>query len=220
MSLRDISFWIRSAKTDALLKKLRHKYSNEKAFNRLYQIRHDPWCAGVSHYRYQPLKYKTVLSLLPRHVYHRALDIGSGVGVVSRLLAQQVDQVIGVDIAQSAVDYAARASSTIPNVEFRQADFLQLSSASLGRFDLVVLADVVYYLSDLSDQGLQAAREQVLKTLAPKGTLLLVNHYFFCLDSHSRMTRRIHDCFRWAHGLRLVSQHRRPFYLVSVLERE
>jgi SAM-dependent methyltransferase len=220
MSLRDISFWIRSAKTDSLLKRLRHEHGNEEAFDRLYQTLPDPWFAGMTQYRYQPLKYQVVLSLLPDRVYHRALDIGCGVGIFSRLLAQRADQVVGIDISQSAVDYAARTSAAVSNVEFRQADLLKLDSASLGQFDLVVLADTIYYLPDLSDRGLQAAREQVLNMLAPGGTLLLVNHYFFQLDSHSRMTRSIHTCFQWANGMRLESQHRRPFYLVSVLERE
>jgi hypothetical protein len=55
--------------------------------------------------------------------------------------------------------------------------------------------------------------------LAPRGTLLLVNHYFFRLDAHSRLTHKIHECFRAGRDMRLAGRHRRPFYLVSVLER-
>jgi SAM-dependent methyltransferase len=220
MSLRDLSFWIRSAKADSLLKRLRREHGDEEAFNRLYKTLPDPWFTTAPQYRYQPLKYQVVLSMLPDRAYHRALDIGCGVGTFSRLLAQRAEQVVGVDLSQSAVNDAARASIAVPNVEFRQADMLKLDSASLGQFDLVVLLDTIYYLPDLSDRGLQAAREQVLKMLAPGGTLLLVNHYFFQLDSHSRMTRSIHKCFQSANGMRLESQHRRPFYLVSMLERE
>ena len=156
MSLRDISFWIRSARTDSLLNKLRDEHGNEEAFDLLYQALPDPWFAGVKRYRYQPLKYQIVLSFLPDRVYHRALDIGCGVGIFSRLLADQAEHVVGIDISQSAVDYAVRDSAGISNVEFRQGDMLKLDSASLGQFDLVVLADTIYYLPDLSDQGLQS----------------------------------------------------------------
>ncbi len=133
MSLRDISFWIRSARTDSLLKKLRDEHGNEEAFNRLYQALPDPWFAGVARYRYQPLKYQIVLSLLPDRVYHRALDIGCGTGIFSRLLKEQAEQVVGIDISQSAVDRARRDSAGVSNIEFRQANMLKLDSASLGR---------------------------------------------------------------------------------------
>ncbi len=218
-SLRDIPFWIRSARTDSLLRRLRKKHGNAQAFNRLYRICGDPWLSTVPHYRYQPLKYRSVLSVLPQRNYRRALDIGCGLGTFSRALAERCGEVLGIDISQCAVDCARRDCSAIGNLQFRQADLLELDAGSLGEFDLVVLADTFYYLPDLSAHGLQAAREQVLKTIAPGGTLLLVNHYFFRFDSHSRTTRAIHDCFLSANGMRLKSEHRRPFYLVSLFER-
>jgi SAM-dependent methyltransferase len=217
MSFRDISFWIRSAKTDYLLKRLRRKHGGDKLFDRLYTLRPDPWSAAVTYYRYQPLKYDTMLSLLPNRTYSRALDLGCGLGIFSRLLAKKAEQVVGVDISQFAVA-AARDSTTLPNVTFCQTDLRNLRCASLGHFDLVVAADTIYYLPDLSEQALEAAREQLLGVLAPGGILLLVNHYFFQIDSHSRMTRKIHDCFGRARGVRMKSEHRRPFYLASVLE--
>ena len=107
----------------------------------------------------------------------------------------------------------------MPNVQFRNVDLLKLDSVSLGQFELVVLADTIYCLPDLSQRGMQTAREQILQMLAPGGILMLVNHYLFQLDSHSRMTRTIHDYFGSASSMRLEREHRRPFYLVSVLER-
>ena len=135
------------------------------------------------------------------------------------MLAQHCHQVLGIDISQCAVDSAARASAAVLNVQFRKVDLLKLDSVSLGQFELVVLADTIYCLPDLSQRGMQTAREQILQMLAPGGILMLVNHYLFQLDSHSRMTRTIHDYFGSASSMRLEREHRRPFYLVSVLER-
>jgi hypothetical protein len=45
--------------------------------------------------------------------------------------------------------------------------------------------------------------------LAPGGVLPLVNHYFFAIDSASRMTRHIHNSFRWSPGLNQVAAYRR-----------
>lgn len=219
MSFRDISLWVRCARTESLLKRLRRRHGNELAFDHLYRILRDPWWAAVPHYRYQPLKYQVMLSLLPQRTYRRALDVGCGLGVFSRLLAQRCHQVMGIDISQCAVDSAVQASGALPNVQFRKVDLLKLKSVSLGQFDLVVLADMIYYLPDLSQQALQTARDQILQMLTPGGILMMVNHYLFQLDSHSRMMRRVHDTFRLANSMRLECEHRRPFYLVSVLER-
>lgn len=219
MSFRDISLWVRSAKTDSLLERLRRSHGNERAFDQLYRILRDPWWAAVPHYRYQSLKYRVMLSLLPPRNYRTALDIGCGLGVFSRLLAERCDQVTGIDISQRAVDSALQASADFPNVQFRKLDLLNLDSVLLGKFDLVVLADTIYYLPDLSEQMLQRAREKILQTLTPGGILMVVNHYLSPLDSHSRTVRRVHHSFGLASGMRLASEHRRPFYLVSLFER-
>ena len=218
-TFRDIPFWIHSLRTDSLLKTLRRTYDNEQAFDHLYRFLHDPWLAAVPYYRYQPLKYRVMLSLLPPRPYLRALDIGCGLGIFSRLLAGQCRQVVGIDISQHAVDSAARASAAVPNVQFRKADLLKLDSFSLGQFDLLVLADTIYYLPDLSQQWLQLAGEQIVRSLAPGGIFMLVNHYVLQLDPHSRMMRTVHNYFCATKGLRFECEYRRPFYLVSVLER-
>jgi len=43
MSLRDISFWIRSAQTDAHFEKLRGQHGSRKAFDLLYANKQDPF---------------------------------------------------------------------------------------------------------------------------------------------------------------------------------
>jgi 2-polyprenyl-3-methyl-5-hydroxy-6-metoxy-1,4-benzoquinol methylase len=219
MSLRDISFWIRSARADSMLAKIRHEQGSQQVFDRLYESLHDPWSTAVPYYRYQLRKYQIVISLLPLREYRRALDIGCGLGVLTRLLAPHAEQVLGVDVSQYAVDYAGRMSPGLSNVQYRQADLLKLDTIQDRQFDLVVAADMLYYLPSLSHQVLETARDQVMALLAPGGTLLLVNHYFFQFDRSSRLTREIHNCFRGATGLHLIREHRRPFYLVSVLER-
>src|SRR5579863_1409496 len=81
MSLRDISLWVRSARTDALLSRLRREHGAEHAFDLLYEQLHDPWACTSPHFRYQRLKYDTLLSLIPPRRYRSALDLGCGLGV-------------------------------------------------------------------------------------------------------------------------------------------
>lgn len=220
MSLRDIFFWIRSAKADSALTNLHQRYEMREAFDLLYEETFDPYGSTLPYYRYQNLKYDTLLSLLPAQHYASALDIGCGLGTFTRKLAEQVDRVVGVDLSQVAVEQARSLSTEYAaNVSFEQADVLDLRKTIHAQFELVALADVLYYVSPLSDEVLKSVAQQVESLLQPNGILLLVHHFFFGYDANSKVTRRIHDAFRWTRSLTLLSEHRRPFYLVSLLQK-
>ena len=97
---------------------------------------------------------------------------------------------------------------------------LNLRTDDVGEgFDLVVLADTLYYLSPISNDVLETVRERVARLLVPGGILLLTDHFIFTLDPGSRWSPKIHQCFRTAVGLIPLHESRRPFYLVSVLEK-
>ena len=218
MSLRDIFFWIRSARADATLARLRQEWSAREALDRLYGQAADPWGSILPCYRYQRLKYETLISLLPARRYVHALDIGCGLGGLTRRLAGLADQVLGVDLSTVAIQQAQALSQNYPNVGFEQADLLALNPQWEQQFDLVVLADTLYYLSPLSDHRLKTIACQVGRLLTPEGVLLLVNHHFyFDLVPGAKMTRPIHDAFRWAPWFSLWEEHWRPFYLASIL---
>jgi len=220
MSLRDIAFWVRSAQADSTLSKLRGEKSNLQVFDALYDNLGDPWLSAASCYRYQRLKYQRLVAMLPQRPFAKALDIGCGLGVLTRFLAPHVGKIVGVDVSETATERASQMSTGITNVHYRQSDLRTLNPASDGQFDLIVLADTMYYLSPLSDEALESISHLVTALLLPGGTLLLTNHFFFGFDGDSRLSRRIHDCFERQPGLRLIRAHRRCFYLVSLLERE
>jgi predicted TPR repeat methyltransferase len=220
MTLRDIALWVRSARVDAYVARLRNEHGSARAFDLLYGQMEDPWAAGVARYRYQRRKYDILLSLVPRRRYRRVLDLGCGIGEMTRRLAPHVDEILGLDISDLAVEQARRRSANLPNVLYKRGDVLALDQTIDGQFDLVVLADTLYYLSPLDDAVLKRVRESVAGLLEPGGILLLADHFFSGFDRDSRTSRRIHDAFRWAAGLRLQFEHRRPFYLASLLERE
>lgn len=219
MNLRDLAFWIRSARADARLARLRGEHENTRAFDLLYGEEIDPWGAEVPSYRYQRRKYDLLVSMIPRRPYRRALDLGCGRGEIARRLSPYVEQILGVDISSSAVQQALQLSKAMSNVEYRQADVLSIHEAAQGQFDLIIMTDTLYYLSPLDDAVLKRVQESLEALLAPGGILLLVNHFFFGFDPDSRVTRRIHNSFRQTAGLKLRTEYRRPFYLVSLFER-
>jgi SAM-dependent methyltransferase len=243
MSLRDIAFWIRSARADAALDRLRIRAATKPtpspsatgssvpdspdivssemgdAFDRLYGATSDPYGAGLPQYRYQRRKYESLLSMLPDRPYRDVLDIGCGLGVLSRRLAPHAQRILGLDISNEAVVQARAASRSHENLDFAQGDVTDFDSGA-RRFDLIVLADTLYYISPLSDPVLKALAARIADLLAPGGLFLLVNHFFFAVDPASRATRAIHDAFRWSPGLQQVSEHRRAFYLATLLTRQ
>lgn len=222
MSIRDIGLFLRSARTDQAVRTLQAEIGSRGAFESVYGRLDDPWASDDRRYRYQRLKYAGIIAALPSgRRYGRTLDLGCGLGLLSRALAARSDEVLGLDIAQEAVDRARRRGTDVANLHFERADFMDLPSSLDGRFDLVALADTLYYLpSPITDDALKTAAARIGRLLAPGGLCLLANHYVIAADPDSRLTRRIHLAFTWSAGLRAVTRRRRPFYLVDLLEKE
>ena len=217
MTLRDVAFWIRSARADAALARHSADVPPGEAFDRLYRSTDDPYASMLPQFRYQRRKYKALLSILPKRPYRQVLDIGCGLGVFCRELAPHAEQVVGIDVSPHAVSQARSLSRDFANIRFEEGDIRTCDQ--LGTFSLVVLADVIYYLSPLTDAAIEAIAAQLATLLEPGGLLLLVNHYFSTVDGPSRMTRRIHNTFGNEPSLAVVTERRRAFYLATVFER-
>ena len=218
MSPRDIGLFLRSARTDAAVARNRVRDGDIAAFDAAY-AGGDPWASGDSRYRYQRRKYDVIAAMLPPgRRFGRALDLGTGLGLLGRRIARQATSVLGLDISQSAVESAQALHHDVPNLTFAQGDVRDLPDSLDGKFDLVVLADTLYYLPlPITDAVLKAMALRVSALLAPGGLCLLANHYFFSADADSRLSRRIHDAFAWSPGFQVEAEYRRPFYLVSLL---
>jgi predicted TPR repeat methyltransferase len=130
-----------------------------------------------------------MLSLLPSRRYKRALDLGCGLGNLTRRLGKHADHVLGIDLSHVAIAQATRETTEQSNLQFQQGDALNLSRDLDNGFDLVVIADTLYYLSPLSDEVLQTVRERVAQLLVPGGILFLVNHFVLNLDHEARRDR-------------------------------
>jgi SAM-dependent methyltransferase len=219
MSPRDIGLFLRSARTDAAIAADRARLGTAAAFDAAYQGG-DPWASGDPRYRYQRRKYEVIASLLPNRRYGSALDIGCGLGLLSRHLGGVADSVLGLDISTEAVARAEAANADMAHLRFAQGDVLDMPAALDESFDLVVLTDTLYYLPPpLTDATLKTVALRMARLLRPGGVCLLANHYFSGADADSRLSRRIHRAFAWSPALHVLSEHQRPFYLVTVLQK-
>jgi SAM-dependent methyltransferase len=220
MAPRDIGLFLRSARTDASLEGLRTQLGDAGAFDAVYSGG-DPWASADPRYVYQRHKYDVIASLLPPRRFASALDLGCGAGLLTRRIAARADSVLGMDISAAAVAQATQAHETCQNIRFAQGDIANLPASLEGVFDLLLLADALYYLPPpLDDAALRAVAAHIARLLQPGGVCVLANHFFTGMDAASRLSRRIHRAFAASPAFRVQSEHRRPFYLVSVLEKQ
>ncbi|HEY8550314.1 MAG TPA: class I SAM-dependent methyltransferase [Vicinamibacterales bacterium] len=101
----------------------------------------------------------------------RALEIGSGTGTNALWLAGEGFDVVGVDIAERAIEMARAKAGSTPRVHFVHADFLA-DDAVEGPFDFVFDRGTFHVFDDAEAQARFAAR--VASVLRPEGLWLSV----------------------------------------------
>jgi SAM-dependent methyltransferase len=137
-------------------------------FETLYREKADPWAFATSPYEQE--KYARTLAALGEKPVGIALEVGCSIGVLTEQLARRCRRLIATDVSATALDAARLRCKTVPKVEFR---LVQAPKDNLvGRFDLIVLSEVVYYW-DADD--LQAFAGKLAGGLAMGGRLLLVH---------------------------------------------
>ena len=214
---RDFTLFLVGARTDAAIRRARAVSGARAAFEAAYTRSDDPWASATPRYRYQQRKYEQIMALLPQRRFHHAIDLGCGLGLLSQRLAERSDAVLGIDVASAALEHARRRVAHIANLSFSQGDILNLPAELNGRFDLVMVADTLYYLSPLGDDLLRTLSARLADLLMPGGICVLANHYFFAVDHDSKVSSRIHDAFAQSARFSALSHHRKAFFLVTVL---
>ena len=218
--VRPQDFWmlIVGGKTDARIAALEAAQGKHAAFEALYDASEDPWDTLNPRFSYQSRKYNRLMAQLPQRRFRRALDLGSGLGTLSRLLASRADQVVGIDVAQTAVERARHRHGAAGSLQFQRGDITDLPGALEGCFDLITIMDTLYYLPDTSDAALDDVVARIAALLEPGGLVVLSNHLFAGgWDKATRLSRRIDRAFCRSPRLALVSRHWQPFFQTTVL---
>jgi ubiquinone/menaquinone biosynthesis C-methylase UbiE len=91
----------------------------------------------------------------------RVLDLGTGTGVVARLVAERSPgaEVVGVDISTEMIEEARRLTDS-PRIAYQVADAQKLPFAD-GSFDLITLGNMIPFFDELT------------RVLAPSGHVLV-----------------------------------------------
>jgi 2-polyprenyl-3-methyl-5-hydroxy-6-metoxy-1,4-benzoquinol methylase len=118
----------------------------------------EPGESGVDHYDVY------LVSLIPRAA-HKVLDIGCGLGRLSRSIATPDRQVVGVDISPRMIQ-RARSDNSSSNVSFIEGDFMTVGFDG-QLFDCVISAAAVHHMS------YQDALPLMCGLLRPGGRLII-----------------------------------------------
>lgn len=177
-------------------------------FDDLYARDADPWRFATSDY--ERAKYEATIAALPARRFAAGFEVGCSIGVLTRQLADHCDSLLAVDVADRALGKARMRCAECHNVAF---GLMNVPADWPDRaFDLILLSEVLYYLSPL-DIVRTAARTRA--SLSPGGVVLLV-HYTLATD-YPCTGDTAADIFIAASGLTTGRQQREPQYRLDLL---
>lgn len=137
-------------------------------FDGIYAGHSDPW--GFTTSAYEAAKYDATLAALSEETYADALEVGCSIGVLTRRLAERCTRLLALDVAETALAAARARCAACPNVTFRRA--MVPADWPPGRFDLVVLSEVLYFFTPADLDRLAA---HLIGAVKPGGEVMLVH---------------------------------------------
>lgn len=121
-------------------------------FAELYAGSDDPWRFRTS--AYEAEKYDATIAALTRPRYRAALELGCSIGELTVRLAECAAEVTGVDLSERAIALAQERLAAIPHA--RAERMTAPEEWPDGRWDLFVISEVLYYLSETEIDALAA----------------------------------------------------------------
>jgi len=137
-------------------------------FERLYEASPDPWRFRES--GYEQAKYRNTIAALGDRRFRSGFEVGCSIGVLTRLLAPFCARLLAVDMVARPLAAARDTCADQPWVRFAQmAVPLEWPDET---FDLIVLSEVLYFLSPAD---IAAVADHVVGSLDDGGMVVLVN---------------------------------------------
>ena len=178
-------------------------------FEELYAGSPDPW--GFTERWYERRKYAITLASLPEPRYRSAFEPGCSIGLLTEQLATRCTRLLAADAAEGALATARERLAGHPNVTVERR--VLPGDWPDGRFDLIVLGELGYYLSR---GDLARLVELATGSLEPGGTLLAV-HWRHPVDDYPLRGDDVHDALAAAPGLSRTARHLEDDFVLDVL---
>lgn len=101
------------------------------------------------------------------------IDIGCSAGVGSNILSHNARMVWGIDVNEEAIRYATQAYKR-PNLDFAVFDIENPPMRELGKFEVVVVSEIMEHLANL-DAGLGTVKRFFLDKIGTMGFITCPN---------------------------------------------
>lgn len=181
----------------------------ERVFDDVHGRSEDPWNYTSSWYERR--KRALTLAALPAETYGSGLEVGCSIGTLTAELAGRCRNLLAVDASGTALQLAARRLAGLPHVGLRQLVVPQAWPE--GKFDLVVVSEVGYYLA--ADE-LSVLWDRIEASLEPGGTLLLC-HWRHPVDGWELDGDTVHALARKRPGWKPAGLHRERDFVLETL---
>jgi SAM-dependent methyltransferase len=185
--------------------------SVHEKLTRLYAESGDPWEFETSWYERR--KYALTLAALPRERYARAYEPGCSIGVLTRLLAERCDSLLASDFIPQAVESAAARLADLSHVRVEQR--ATPDEWPEGRFDLIVLSELMYFLQP---PAVVELAERTRASLDEGGVVIAVN-WRGPIDEWALPAEQTHGILRDVGGLRSTARYVETSFMLEVFER-
>lgn len=169
----------------------------------------DRWAGSVDPWKhaarwYEARKYGLTVGVLPRQRYRRCFEPGSGAGVLTQQLASRVGELVAMERHQRGAEATRRRCHDLANVRVMTGAIPEVWPD--GRFDLIVLSELLYYL----DAGaMHTTLERAAASLDQDGHLVAV-HYRPQVEEHTWKGDEVHEWLLdqpgWAHGTHILDE--------------
>ncbi|RZI58227.1 MAG: methyltransferase domain-containing protein [Rubrivivax sp.] len=181
-------------------------------FEALFADDDDPW--GYRTRWYERRKRAQLLASLPAERYASGFEPACANGELSAELAARCDRLLCSDGSAAAIAHARRRLAHLPQVDLRHAPIP--AQWPEGRFDLIVLSEIGYYLDD---DAFHATIDRAVASLADGGTLI-ASHWRHPEGDYFRSGDDVHRhmavAFEQQSGWTRLSRHEEDDFLVDV----
>lgn len=183
-----------------------------KHFENMYRTNSDPWNYVTSPYEHR--KYEATVEALGGRHFKSGFEAGCSIGVLTEKLGGCCcDRLLGVDFIPQAIEAARLRCVGLPGVTLEGMQIPQ--QWPKAQFDLMVFSEFLYFFSD---SDLQTIASHSIRSLLPRGQVLLVNYLGETGDPQSGESAATSFINLTATSLKPVQQQRRESFRLDLLE--
>ena len=183
---------------------------SQERFIGMYLAKDDPWDLATKWH--DERKYAVTVASLPRRHYRRGYEPGCSIGLLTRMLAGRCDELLAVDSVDVAVEQARVAVRDFAHVRVEQATLPAELPGST--FDLIVVGDLLYYLSA---DDLTALLDGLVERLEPAGDIVAV--HFRDREAGNYDGFNVHAALLERPDLTPIVHHDDEWFLLDILRR-